>query len=203
MELQAQLTALEEEVGMLKGEIKAILQELRVAILARENPFLSNDLDRPGPAANPASLFDISDLPPVPPAAVPAPRTATPVVMAQEAAPQPALEAQPASRSKTDLPAVENSGPLLKTGKRPIDLAALMVWVQESAEGFSHSEFVMLVTMASYADFFDEGLKQALIDMSQQIARDPSEKASLADFSLALKQLESIRATSSRQRDAA
>ena len=51
MELQAQLTALEEEVGMLKGEIKAILQEVRVAILARQNPFLSDVLDRPAPVA--------------------------------------------------------------------------------------------------------------------------------------------------------
>src|SRR5262245_33149352 len=38
MDLTAKIEALEEEVNLLKGEIKAILQEVRVAILTRENP---------------------------------------------------------------------------------------------------------------------------------------------------------------------
>jgi hypothetical protein len=196
MELQAQLAALEEEVGMLKGEIKAILQEVRVAVLARENPFLSDDFDRPVPAATPPNLFDLSDPSPAPGVA-PSPAMPAQVVLLQEAA------APAASAPKTEPSTPDEGGPVLKTGKRPIDLAALMVWVQQSAESFSHTEFVMLVTMASYADFFDEGLKQTLIDMSEQITRELKTKASLADFSLALKQLESIRASNSRLQQAA
>ena len=197
MELQAQLTALEEEVGMLKGEIKAILQEVRVAILARQNPFLSDNLDRPGSSATSMlNPFDLGDAPAAVHAAVPTVEAPAPVT---------ASEAGPRVVKVADLGEVEveSAGPVLSSRKRPVDLAALMVWVQECAESFSHTEFVMLVTMASYADFFDEGLKQALLDMSEQVAREPATRASLADFSLALKKLEAIRATTGRQRHAA
>ena len=195
MELQAELTALQEEVGMLKGEIKAILQEVRVAILARENPFLADNLERPGNAASPAQSVDLNDAASASTAAPIAPTFIMPVPDAFKAVEPPRSEGIPSSEY--------GPGPVLKTGKRPIDLAALMVWVQEAAESFNHPEFVMLVTMASYADFFDEGLKQALIDMSLQISREHTLKASLADFSLALKQLESIRANSGQPRQAA
>jgi hypothetical protein len=39
MEITAQIAALEEEVKLLKGEIKTILEEIRTSVLARDNPF--------------------------------------------------------------------------------------------------------------------------------------------------------------------
>jgi hypothetical protein len=39
MEITAQIAALEEEVKILKGEIKSILEEIRSAVLAQDNPF--------------------------------------------------------------------------------------------------------------------------------------------------------------------
>ena len=202
MELQAQLTALEEEVGMLKGEIKAILQEVRVAVLARQNPFLSDDYDRAAPNAASSNAFTSGA------AHTPAPAPTMPAVAGEAApAPAPVIAAEAAPRTVKLAPfepdEIGAHGPILGTTKRPVDLAALMVWVQESAESFNHTEFVMLVTMASYADFFDEGLKQALLDMSEQVVRDHTAKASLADFSLALKKLEAIRATTGRHRQVA
>lgn len=199
MELQSQVTALEEEVGMLKGEIKAILQEVRVAILARQNPFLFSESDRPAATAHSSNPFDLSDSPAAPAPAAPAPAPA--------AEPQAPTAAELATRvvklAAIDSMEAEQAAPGPAITKRPIDLAALMVWVQDCADSFNHTEFVMLVTMASYADFFDEGLKQALVEMSVQISREHTTKASLADFSLALKKLEAIRATTGRQRQAA
>jgi hypothetical protein len=195
------VTALEEEVGMLKGEIKAILQEVRVAILARQNPFLFSDSDRPAAAAHSSNPFDLSDLPAAPAPAAPAPAPTT------EPQPAPTAAAELATRvvklAGIDSIEAEQAAPGPAITKRPIDLAALMVWVQDCADSFNHTEFVMLVTMASYADFFDDGLKQALVEMSVQISRENTTKASLADFSLALKKLEAIRATTGRQRQAA
>jgi hypothetical protein len=205
MELQSQLTALEEEVGMLKGEIKAILQEVRVAILARQNPFLSDDLDRPATNGHSINPFDFNEVPVMPAAPAPVTPASAPAPAAEPQASAATAEPAPRVVRLTALDSLEADliAPRPAITKRPIDLAALMVWVQDCADSFNHTEFVMLVTMASYADYFDEGLKQALVEMSSQIAREHTTKPSLADFSLALKKLEAIRATASRQHQAA
>jgi len=39
MEITAQISALEEEIKILKGEIKSILTEIRTSVLTRDNPF--------------------------------------------------------------------------------------------------------------------------------------------------------------------
>lgn len=39
MEITAQISALEEEIQILKGEIKSILMEIRTSVLTRDNPF--------------------------------------------------------------------------------------------------------------------------------------------------------------------
>ncbi len=53
MELNAKLASLEDEVKLLKGEVKLILSEIRTAILGQDNPFAE-----PGQAlrANPGAL---------------------------------------------------------------------------------------------------------------------------------------------------
>jgi hypothetical protein len=181
MELQAKLTALEEEVGILKVEIKSILQEVRVAVLARQNPFLADDSDR---------LVAASAASPAPPQTTPG----QPVTL--EALPV----AAPANLRVLNLPAVSpitspSEAPEEPTpdARRPLDLAALLDWLQETATAFSQPEMVMLLTIASYGGLVDDGLKDALIELSQQIARDPGTPASVSDFSLALQKLQAIR----------
>jgi hypothetical protein len=83
--------------------------------------------------------------------------------------------------------------------KRPIDLAALMTWFQEAAGSFSAAELTMLVTIATYAELLDEGLKQSLLDLTNQVGKDQKTQATLSDFSLALTKLEAIRTNSGRQ----
>jgi hypothetical protein len=195
MELQAKLTALEEEIGILKGEIKSILQEVRVAVLARQNPFLTDDL-----AKSMAIMAPPSPLTPEAPASQdPSAPFDTHVVPAS----MPSTPSRVVNFSAVEADAGDAPQPAPGNSKRPVDLAALMVWLQEATETFSHAEFVMLISMASYADFLDSGLKDTLFEMSEQVPREHTEKASLSDFSLALKQLEAIRSSSSHRQQAA
>lgn len=86
MEIAAQMAALEEEVKVLKGEIKSILEEIRSAVLAQDNPFdpegglrvfrpiersgagdqplRQPDEDAPGPVAPPVAADQPDDPPP-------------------------------------------------------------------------------------------------------------------------------------------
>jgi hypothetical protein len=59
MELTAQMAALEEEIKVLKGEIKLILTEIRTAVLNQDNPFVPGTgvpvfrpVERPAAASN-------------------------------------------------------------------------------------------------------------------------------------------------------
>ncbi len=87
--MEAKIAALEEEISILKGEIKSILQEVRTAVLAAENPFTGSGFRSSGaPAAEaattPSPQVQSSFAPPSPAANEP---PAAPV--AQEPAPQP------------------------------------------------------------------------------------------------------------------
>lgn len=74
MEITAQIAALEEEVKILKGEIKSILEEIRSAVLAQDNPFegqgglrVFRPMERLGAGDEPASQPDEAALGPTTP----------------------------------------------------------------------------------------------------------------------------------------
>ncbi len=205
MELQAKVTALEEELSILKGEIKAILQEVRVAVLARQNPFLDDDFAGPASTRSgaatgwPADEPFMSDAAPAPtPIAVPVPAPLQ-VVNGKAAAPPP-QQSQP----EMELPvatteAIKASGTL--------DLAGLLSWLQETAEQFNPSDFRMMIQLAAYGGLIDGGLEQSLVELGESVSGSDARKASLPEFALALQKLEAVRAmksiTQSSRRSAA
>jgi len=77
MEITAQMAALEEEVNVLKGEIKSILGEIRSAVLAQDNPFdpegglrVFQPIERSSAGDEPSAEPNDTPGPPTPPAAV-------------------------------------------------------------------------------------------------------------------------------------
>lgn len=98
MELTNQVATLQDEVKLLKGEIKSILKEIRAAVLSRDNPFVSDGpvsfsspqssapaaIETPAappPAEAVAQAIDSQPVPPPPaaaPAAAPAPEPPAP-----------------------------------------------------------------------------------------------------------------------------
>jgi hypothetical protein len=185
MELQARVTALEEEVGILKGEIKAILQEVRVAVLARQNPFMDHPGEAPAPAVNilteipaaPAQTEPVVPLPPPTPLR-PLSRTEDPVEELWMQEPEPVTTAQSSIR---------------RQGTRPLDLAALLTWVQDVSERFSEADFAILLSIGSYGGMIDDDLKDTLLEIAQNLPSDESHRATLPEFTLALQQLEALR----------
>jgi hypothetical protein len=200
MELQARVTALEEEVGILKGEIKTILQEVRVAILARENPFLEEAGEGPVSAAN-VNFFALDEPPPVRPVMSEAPAQPAPASPVAATPPAAAANVEPtpirtAARIEATEPEPVFEAPQARTasdaGIRPLDLAALLTWVQETTERFSESDFAILLSIGTYGDLIDDELKETLMELSQQLPSNESHKASLSEFTLALQQLSAL-----------
>lgn len=110
MELTSQVAVLQDEVKLLKGEIKSILKEIRTAVLSRDNPF-SAGLDAMaagGAAQQPTAQEPI--LTPVPPAQPePIQPIAQPVPQTQ---PEPTPQPAPVPAPQPSAPAPAWSGPV-------------------------------------------------------------------------------------------
>lgn len=107
MELTNQVATLQDEVKLLKGEIKSILKEIRAAVLSRDNPFAS---DGPATFSAPAPAPPVAvEAPPAPLPEVAAP--AAPAIETPPPAPTPEPQAPPAPEPPAPIPMPAFAGP--------------------------------------------------------------------------------------------
>jgi hypothetical protein len=186
MDLQAKVTALEEEVNVLKGEIKLILQEVRTALLARENPFTVASTES---LALPASLREERGpsgdrgavaLPERAPEPVPAVVHELPVAKTAALKPQPTLVAFPSIveplAGRLDMPR----------------LAALVNWTQETAAKHSHADVSIILSLARYGGLMEPDLEATLGKISKTVPQNTNARASIGDLLIALRQLDAM-----------
>ncbi|HLG12098.1 MAG TPA: hypothetical protein VI876_10085 [Dehalococcoidia bacterium] len=189
MELASKVTALEEEVAVLKGEIKTILQEVRTAVLARENPFAADSYENlhiPSPAAAPH------------PAAEP---EAPPRVIQLNPAPEPDLQhpqttpSQPWAAVETDV--ARQPLPSTPPAKRRWSagaLATLMAWTQDTTSRMDASDLDIVLSMARYGGLIEEELEATLTKLAAPLFPRGQEKrrSGVSDYLLALRELAAL-----------
>jgi hypothetical protein len=210
MEITAQIAALEDEVKVLKGEIKSILEEIRTAVLARDNPFtlqgglqVFQPIERSDAAGEP---------PPVPEEALPslvrAPATASeaedplPHVLrvertdappetrdAPESAPLPAMAG--GGREVASLPAMAQVAAPQTWSVSTI--AGLIAWVDETTSRLGTTHLQMILDLARFAGVIPSEAEQALVKVIKLASsRKDSATVSVNDTLVALRQLEAI-----------
>jgi hypothetical protein len=183
MDLQAKVTALEEEVNVLKGEIKLILQEVRTALLARENPFTVASTES---LALPASLREergpsgdrgAATLPETQPAPV---IHELPVVKPAAPKPQPQVVALPAMieplAGRLDMPR----------------LAALVNWTQDTTAKHTAADVSIILSLARYGGLLEPDLETTLGKISRTVPQTNNTRASIGDLLVALRQLDAM-----------
>lgn len=193
MELGSKVTLLEEEVAVLKGEIKTILQEVRTAVLARENPFAAGAHDSL-PIATPTAE------PPSPPAApepeAPQPET-PPKVIQLHTLPEPegpdATTTPFPGRDETDA-ARPRLGPPANRRWSVGSLATLVAWTQETAARLDETEMDIVLSLARYGGLIDEELETTLIKLSAPLLSKNLESGQkgASDYLLALRELSAL-----------
>lgn len=194
MDLTAKVAALEEEVNVLKGEIKLILQELRTAILARENPFTMATTES---LALPASLreergpsIDRGAAPPAPVAEV------VPVLP-----PEPAVVKPAPLRMEAKAPAAPVS---FETPRLDVPrLAALVSWTQETARSLSVADLSIVLSLARYGGLIEADLEATLAKIGKNVNGQTTARAGIGDLLLALRQFEALIGDEHRGTDAA
>jgi hypothetical protein len=198
MDVTAKVAALEEEVGLLKGEIKTILQEVRTAVLARENPFAAGSFDFAAPfapqgtAKNGPSFAEpaprVVHLREPEPLAIEGPSIAAPVLaaaIAPAAAPHAVVTATPQP--------MESSNPAVSARWSVQTLAALMAWTQDNAQRFHQQDLGIVLSLSRYGGMMDADLESTLLKLVKALSpQQEARRASSSDFLLALRQLDAI-----------
>jgi len=212
MEITAQIGALEEEVKVLKSEIKLILEELRTAILAGDNPFSlqgglqvfqpierSDQASAPPPAPEEAEAL---------PSIVKAPATASeaedplPHVLrvertdappeprdCPESAPLPTMAG--GGREVAPLPAIAQE--TVRQAWSVSTIAGLIAWVDETTSQLGTTHLQMILDLARFAGLIPQEAEQALVKVIKLASsRKDSATVSVNDTLVALRQLEAI-----------
>jgi len=194
MELTSKIASLEEEINVLKGEIKTILQEVRTALLARENPFSPETFEPLQPHDLPASIH-----------AAQAPETAPPP--APSAAAGAAVDDAPRGYEAATPPRRHDSPPETPAGsgaRRQAwsvqSLAMLTAWAQDTAARLAPADLEVLLSLARYGGLIDADLEALLARLAAPLQADAKNlpRAGVNDYLLALRQLAALAGVPSR-----
>jgi hypothetical protein len=209
MEITAQIAALEEEVRLVKGEIKSILEEIRTSVLTRDNPFATQGglpifqpIERSEPSGETAPAPEEAD-----PGVTRAPATASEV---EDPLPH-VLRVEPTSPPETR--AGPESAPLpMAAGRRPevtplptmaeaavpqawsvSTIAGLIAWVDETTSRLGTTHLQMILDLAPFAGLIPPEAEEALLKVVKLASsRKDSATVSVNDTLVALRQLEAI-----------
>lgn len=208
MEINQKLTALEDEVKVLKSEVKAILKEIRTTLLASDNPFAP---DRGGavfrPVERPPSpsaleeefesegaepMDEIGGAEPMGPVEAPSPPPPSepaPIPLQQAAAPEPGFrQTGPAS---TGPPPNGEWAPRWSL----MTIAGLAAWAEEATVALGAQRLHIILDLAEFAGLVPEEVKEALLKLTKlgkSKAGEGDGATSINESLVVLRQLEAI-----------
>lgn len=195
MELASQLAGIEEEVTLLKGEIRSILKEIRAAVLNSDNPFTSNGGAGKAPAP-PSQLIAEKEEPvaPEPATAGPSPFAPHPVETPQAASqlapvPEPATLVEPAP---LHAPAREQNQ---DTGTTSLfTIASLLAWAEDAMNTLGARRFRLMLELAYSAELLSPEIRDVLRDLAEiwSTEKEPDRPVNVNEVLLQLRQLEAI-----------
>ena len=195
-DLEPRVRQVEEDVAILKGEIKSVLMEVRTSLLSQSNPFTTTGLAVPPPTVAPPS-----------PAATPEPAKPEP---ARSDQPIPVLkeEAKPDDRPlhfdnqnsfaqpERQLAPQQQPVPLPVAPRRSWELntlAMLLAWCQGNMVRLSDKEMTSLLSLARYGGLVDEELAGILLEISSSFDDGQTGRAAtVSEYLLALHELHSV-----------
>ncbi len=199
MEITSQIANLEDEVKLLKGEIKSVLKEIRAAVLSQDNPFSMNAISLTSPSASPALAQPVP-----PPAHEAAPQGSPPLSFPAPPRPEVAAEPpqifheEPAARRRAPEAARprEDAPDPADDDKRPslLTIASLLGWVEDTLISLGPCRFRLTLELAYFAELLSPEVRDVLRDLPQlwPDATEPERPLSVNECLLVLRQLEAI-----------
>jgi hypothetical protein len=191
MEITSQLAGLEDEVKLLKGEIKSVLKEIRAAVLNSDNPFTPSASSRAPVSAAPVPAPEPAPAPAAEPPPAPKPD-------ASEHAPagHPAEPAAPV-RPPEPIPLRSEQPPRqdpVEGGTDLLTIASLLGWAEDAITSLGTRRFRLMLELAYAAELLSPEVRDVLRDVAElwQSDREPERPAGVNECLLQLRQLEAI-----------
>jgi hypothetical protein len=188
MELTSQLANLEDEIKLVKGEIKSILKEIRAAVLNSDNPF-----------SNPTALKQVA--PAAPPVDPDAPEEATPFVPrpvdvgnGAAAVSQPVPVGDSPFAEPVQLRAEAHDAVPERPRTSLLTIAALLAWSEDAIAVMGARRFRFMLELAFFADLLSPEIRDVLRDAADAWSKDSDsdQPVSVNECVLQLRQLEAI-----------
>ncbi len=188
MELTQQVATLDDELKLLKGEIKVILREIRAAVLSNNNPFTMDisALDAPAPSVPDETAATKEEAPPEP--AMPE------LPLAGPAAPT-GLIGPPVAPGGPPPPAQEETNASKGQRWSILTIAGLMAWAEDAVATVGSDRFRTILELATLAELLPEDMRDVL-DRLAKLApaggRDKDKPINVIECVVVLHQLEAI-----------
>lgn len=204
--LSSKVAAIEDEMRIIKGEVKQVLTEIRSAILVQDNPFeeASNKPRAiqivPAVAEEPARVEIVmphsEPQPAVIATAVPHPDDA----QKAQAQPQPPpfqdeAPAQQASFSHAQGRPQQGTQPRQQAPQGRwslLTVASLAAWAEDALQKLGNKRLAMLLDLCEVSGYLTPDARQALARVSELDAPEPEERASAMDVTVLLRQLDAL-----------
>ena len=207
--LSSKVAAIEDEMRIIKGEVKQVLTEIRSAILVQDNPFeeatskpraiqivpavaeeparveIVMPHNEPQPAVIATAVPHPDDGASAPPAAVPTqPQHPLPQAF-QEDAVQKTSQPQAQKPSQPRQRAPQGRWSLLT-------VASLAAWAEDALQKLGSKRLAMLLDLCEVSGYLTPDARQALARVSELDAPEPDERASAMDTTVLLRQLDAL-----------
>jgi len=213
-QLGGKVAALEDELKIIKGEVKQVLTEIRSAVLAKDNPFDGKGLGRTAPAkvhivpaaeAEPSRVEPILPNPePEPPAVKPEPSAASPaappVARANEPAPSPAsamAEPEPGREPIAMTPRPSAAAVAAPAAPRQprwslLTIASLAAWAEDAMRKLGALRLEILLDLCEAAGYLAPESRAALARVTQLEVAIPEQPPAPTDTVVLLRQLDAL-----------
>jgi hypothetical protein len=202
-DLEPRVKQLEEDVGILKGEIKSVLMEVRTTLLSQSNPFTGSAFANGGFSGSSANTAPSFPAHPEPARSEPAREIP---FFQEESRPH---DKPQQTENRTDFaplaPVPEQQQPF-QPPQQPVPLpvaprrswelntlAMLLAWCQGNMVRLSDKEMTSLLSLARYGGLVDEELAGILLEISGSFDQGKEGRAAtVSEYLLALHELHTV-----------
>jgi hypothetical protein len=203
--LNSKVAALEDEMRIVKGEVKQVLTEIRSAILAQDSPFIeggqaARNASRPVQIV-PAVHEEPARVEIVMPKAEPAPAAAqaAPALAPRDERPADTPQALPASpHQEAPRPVNGQTSSAPSPMPRPaprwslLTVASLAAWAEEAFQRIGAQRLAILLDLCEVSGYLPPEARQALARVGELDLPGPEQTASPMEVTVLLRQLDAL-----------